>query len=257
MIRVGLKLLGIAAIVVSFCTVGVIIGLITWNKLQKRKLRNKSLQFFSKLALQVLQIKVNLQTIADAKHSSHLIISNHTSYVDVIVLAARAPYTFVTSKEIEADPFLGSICRFAGCVFVERRKIRQLYQEIEELSVLLDQGISIVIFPEATSSNGSLVLPFKRALLEAAFRTQKNLLPFCINIMKANGAEIGAKERDAICYYGEMGFVPHIIRLSRLKAVEINLVQLSEIDLQSFSDSKELSQFAYDSISGAHKPLVA
>lgn len=257
MIKTLYKLILFVGIVISFISTGFIIGLFCWNPIKKRQLRNISLQFFCRRTLKVFDISVDHKVKASPEHSSHLIISNHMSYVDVFVIAAHYRATFVTSKETQEDFLLGLICKMGGCVFVERRNIRKLYSEIEELSGLLDSGINLVIFPEATSSNGSTILPFKRALLEAAFRTQRNILPLCLNIVSVKGQDVGPNERDSICYYGNMTIIPHATRLMKLSEIQMELIQLPELDLTKFVDSKALNEAAYQSIKEFHRPLIA
>ena len=94
-------------------------------------------------------------------------VSNHLGYLDVLVLSARQPTVFVTSKEIEATPVLGDICAMAGCCFVERRSRRAAAGDRDMLSHVLRHH-SLHLFPEGTSSNGESVLPFRSSLLAAA-----------------------------------------------------------------------------------------
>jgi 1-acyl-sn-glycerol-3-phosphate acyltransferase len=81
--------------------------------------------------------------------------------------------------------FLGQICKFASCLFVERRSRGNLDQEIKEITDALNYGHNVLIFPEGTSTNGDEVLRFKRPLFNAAIFSSKKVLPATLNYLEA------------------------------------------------------------------------
>lgn len=186
-----------------------------------------------KFGLKALNIQVTLNGFEIlnkfSASDSFLIISNHLSYLDVLVITAHLPSSFVTSIETKSSFILGPICRAGGSLFVERRKKFTLKKEIEMIKEVLCEGIRVCIFPEATSSDGKALLPFKKALLESAFRAQKPILPLCLQYKKINNQTITNENKDLVYYYGEMTFFPHLIGLLKVHKLEVVLSILDPV----------------------------
>ena len=177
-------------------------------------------------------------------HSGLLIIPNHISYLDVIVVNALFPAVFVTSREIEETPVLGQVTSGAGCAFVERRHKQSLHRDIDQLSSLLNQGINVALFPEGTTSAGEQLLPFKKSLFEAAVRSRCQVVPVCIRYQTIDGQTFDASNRDTIAWYGSMQFFPHLWQLMMTKSVEVRLSVLGEVAFRGHRSRKRLADDA-------------
>jgi 1-acyl-sn-glycerol-3-phosphate acyltransferase len=145
-----------------------------------------------------------------------LLVSNHLSYLDVLVLSALAPAIFVAKHEVKNWPVFGWFARLAGTLFVNRGCRTQVGELSGELQTVLDQGALVVLFPEGTSSDGRTVLPFKSALLEPATNPSYALSASSLNYQLEHG-DVG----EEVCYWKDMTFVPHLLNLmskGRIKA---------------------------------------
>lgn len=116
-----------------------------------------------------------LLRIFDAKVQAHgpiptrgLLVSNHLSYVDILVLSALTPSIFVAKQDVKNWPVFGWFARLGGTLFADREHRTQVGPLTGEIRTVLDRGALVVLFPEGTSSDGRSVLPFKSALLEPA-----------------------------------------------------------------------------------------
>ena len=121
------------------------------------------LQQSCRRALRVFNIEVETQGPIP---TSGLLVCNHLSYLDILVLGALAPAAFVAKREVRFWPILGLFATLAGTVFVDRRKRTRVGEANQKMENLLKTGVVTVLFPEGTSSDGSTVLPFKSALLD-------------------------------------------------------------------------------------------
>ena len=141
---------------------------------------------------------------------------------------------------------------------MERRNRSRLASEIDMISgVLTSKGPPLCVFPEATSSNGEQVLPFKGALFDSAARTGAPLIPICIHYEKANGAPISKELRDSVFYYGEMTFGEHFLRFCRLRSLDVTVEVLDPIVSAPGASRKELAERAYRAIVSAYtKPAL-
>lgn len=154
-----------------------------------------------------------------------LIICNHMSYVDVLVLFVRYPALFITSKEIEQTPVLGQITKLAGCFFTERRKhLLTPESSLEEMKLMkkrLSEGFNIFLFPEGTSSDGKSVLPFKAHFFQLAIDNNIMIQPLMVKYLGAN--------RNVAPWYGDMDFVPHFLEVCRQSDISVSVHQLPKI----------------------------
>jgi len=155
-------------------------------------------------ALRLLRIGVRFEPGESPWRQGGLIVCNHLSYIDILVLSSQLPALYITSVETGSMGWIGTLCRIAGCVFVERRNPNALSSEISRIESLLRAGIPVVLFPEATSTDGRDVLPFKSALYECALRAKVPIHSFCIRY---------APRESGVPYHGEMTLLPHLHQL--------------------------------------------
>lgn len=195
---------------------------------QRRKKMNyfiRSVSKTSRLALRVLNVKVTREG-SRGEVKQRLIVANHLSYLDVLILASEFPAFFITSVEIRETFFLGPICRLAGCFFVERRKEkRNNLTKIKELSLMKKQvarGFNVFLFPEGTSSDGRSVLPFKATFFQLAVDTGTPIVPVCL---KYTGSDY-----ELPPWYGDMTFIDHLFNLCQSSSLEARLTLLPEIN---------------------------
>lgn len=165
-----------------------------------------------------------------------LLVGNHLGFLDILVLASIKPSLFVTSVEMKETPFLGTLCEMGGCLFVERRSRSNILNEMGEMREALQQGFSVVLYPEGTSGNGLQVLPFKKTLLTSAARTEVPIKVMVLNYRRINGEKISNKWRDYVCWYGDMTFVSAIWRLFCLRSIEVDLSFHDEIPVATEDD---------------------
>jgi 1-acyl-sn-glycerol-3-phosphate acyltransferase len=198
-----------------------------------------------------LQIQGDLRRIR-----SGLLVMNHLSWLDPLLLATLVSSRFVTSKEVEADPLLGRVCTKGGCVFVDRRSRRAVNQDQQHLAAILRQRV-VTVFPEATSSNGEGVLRFKPAFFESARTAQVPVHLLALRYQRWNGRRLTRRTRDWIHWYGDMGFVGHLLRLLTATRLDIALQVLPSLDWQQQQlDRKVMAQQAHQRISTAYHQLV-
>lgn len=220
----GFKLIIFVSMMVLFIIHHSVAGLLIWSEELRLNYFLRSISLTSKLCLRVLNIKVNRQG-AGGEVTQRLIVANHLSYLDVLVLFSHYPSLFVTSVEIRETPVLGRICRLAGCFFVERRKAKRdantKSAELDSMKVKLIQGKNIFLFPEGTSSDGTSVLPFKNTFFQLALDTNTPVTPMCLKYTGSN-AHISP-------WYGEMTFLDHLVTVCFQKQIEVSLIVLPEV----------------------------
>ncbi|HEX6885761.1 MAG TPA: lysophospholipid acyltransferase family protein [Planctomycetota bacterium] len=179
---------------------------------------------------------VRLQVCGTPPRGGTLLVSNHLSYLDILVLAALFPCTFVSKAEVARWPVIGFLARAMGTVFLERERKRTLAGVNEVLAARLARGQALVIFPEGTSTSGADVLAFRPALLEPAVALG---LPVHFAALQYATAPGERPASEVVCWWGDMTFGSHLLGLLALPGVEASIVFGAE-PLRA-TDRKELA----------------
>ena len=140
--------------------------------------------------------------------SSGLLVCNHLSYLDILILGATTPCVFVSKYEVRHWPVFGWLASLAGTLFLRRDKKSDLPRMTREMRRVLDAGALVVLFPEGTTSDGREVLPFKSSLLEPATQQPHGLSAGFVEYTLSDGSVA-----DEVCYWRDMTLVPHLLNL--------------------------------------------
>ena len=156
-----------------------------------------------------------------------LIVANHVSWVDIVVLASIAPMVFVAKREVSTWPLIGAAARVQKVVFVDRVRRHQTAATVSEIGQRLAEGHPVVLFAEGTSSDGNRVLPFRSALIGAveaacieAGLGEVLLQPMAMTYTGQHGLPMGRQNRPLVAWYGDLDFVPHFAQFLRTGAVD-------------------------------------
>jgi 1-acyl-sn-glycerol-3-phosphate acyltransferase len=144
-----------------------------------------------------------------------LLVCNHLSYLDILVLGASQPVVFVAKSEVRGWPLFGWLAARGGTLFIRRQDRADVARLAGDIAARLKAGWTVVVFPEGTSSAGHRVLPFHSSLLEAAVEQQVPATPAAITYSLPGGSVA-----DDVCYWRDMTFAGHFLRLLGLPAVE-------------------------------------
>lgn len=138
------------------------------------------------------------------------LVSNHVSWLDIIVLSAAAPVSFVAKKEVSRWPFFGTLAKLQRTVFVDRERRQSTGRERDEISDRLREGGMIVLFPEGTSHTGREVLPFRSSYFAAVHDPEIPVIPVTLAYTKRWGLPLLQREVASYAWYGDMDLPPHL-----------------------------------------------
>lgn len=216
----------------------------------------KNVSWFCWLGTKIFNIKIHVDNYDHVDLTEdYLLVGNHLSYVDIIALSSIKPTLFVTSREMQKTPGLGTLCEMAGCVFVDRRSKQNLRKEIQEIIDALNENSSVTFFPEATSTNGEALLKFRLPLFEAAVVAKKPVLPFCINYLSLDGKPITKLNRDEVFWYGDMTFGGHFWNFLKNSETTLMISFFHPIDPYKIN-REDLCQKSFAAISSCYRPVV-
>jgi 1-acyl-sn-glycerol-3-phosphate acyltransferase len=199
-------------------------------------------------------LNIHIDTRLNGINPAHryLILANHLSYLDIPIILENIPSLFVTSVEIRDTPGLGLFCRLSACLFVERRRKAQLPADVAMIKQALADGFNVGIFPEGTSSNGEHVLAFRKSLIQAAVGSDVQILPLSIRYERIDGRPVAKQNRDTVCWYGDMSFLPHFTRVLMSQRIDVSLRSGEQFSASLDLDRKALADRAYSEISGLY-----
>lgn len=109
-----------------------------------------------------------------------LIVANHISWLDILVMNAAAPAHFVSKADVKHWPMLGLLIAGAGTLFIERESRRDAMRVVHHMAEHLQTGDILAVFPEGTTSDGTALLPFHANLFQAAIAVHAPVLPVAL-----------------------------------------------------------------------------
>ncbi|RYZ81632.1 MAG: 1-acyl-sn-glycerol-3-phosphate acyltransferase [Proteobacteria bacterium] len=191
---------------------------------------------------------------APVADSNFLYVGNHMGFVDIFVVSSLFPALFITSQEMRETPLLGTLCEMAGCIFVERRRRSQIMSELGSVTDALKDGHNVVLYPEATSSDGVVVLPFKKTLMTSASHAARPIQPGVINFRQIDGKEFSLKNRDHVCWYGDISFVQAMWGTMTTRSIVAEVEFLQPILADQHLDRTEVAERAHALVKGHFVP---
>lgn len=113
---------------------------------------------------------------------SYVFVSNHQSFLDAFAVYGWLPNNFkwLMKKELRKVPFVGTACKVAGHIFVDRSNPRAALQSMELIKAELVDGISTVIFPEGTRTKTGEIGRFKQGAFKIAMDLTLPVVPISL-----------------------------------------------------------------------------
>lgn len=130
--------------------------------------RNRAVIELGRGALTALDIGLEVGRPAPEHPNGVLVAANHVSWLDIFAMSAVYPSSFIAKQEIKSWPVLGKMGQNAGTVFINRNSRRDIEPINRAVYETLQRGQNVSFFPEARTSSGLGLLPFKAALFQSA-----------------------------------------------------------------------------------------
>ncbi len=166
------------------------------------------------------------------------LISNHLSYLDIVVYAALSPVVYCAKAEMEHWPIIGWMTMMAGTVFVERGAGGSAQRAQTGMRLAARAGIPVTFFPEGTTTDGTHLLPFRSGLLAQALAAAEPVTAARIAYTLAPDRRNGdASAQTQICWGDDTPLLKHIFHFNSLVGVHAHVriapepIQFSNPDL--------------------------
>jgi 1-acyl-sn-glycerol-3-phosphate acyltransferase len=187
------------------------------------------------------------------------VVSNHLSYLDILLYGALRPFVMVAKSEVRGWPLIGWLTARAGTVFVVRGGGPTTYPGVNRaMAEAYRSGLPVLFYPEGTTTDGSEVLPFRRGLFHSVLNDGVALRTAAL-AYSVDGGE--ASVANDVCWWGDALLAPHLFRLAGLGRV-VATVRFGDV-VTDRADRFVLSQQARARVQGmyaelclAHAPVV-
>ena len=179
------------------------------------------------------------------------LVSNHISYVDIMLIFTQCKCVFVAKKEVRSWPIMGFMAASANTIFIDRNSKRDVARVNELISGNLSRHCGVVIFPEGTSTEGDQVKLFNSSLLEIP--AQLNFpVSFASIHYETPSTEIPA--HLSVCWWGDMTFSDHLFNLFKLSGFTAR-IHFGEKTVY-YQDRKEMASQLHKEITTIFKPTT-
>ncbi len=200
--------------------------------------------FWHRFVLWMFGIKVHKIGVP-AKEHPLLLVANHISWKDILVLGSVQPLSFIAKADMKFWPVLGQLAMLQRTIFVEREQRRKAGEQANEIADRLSEGDVIVLFAEGTTSDGNRILPFNSSLLGAAQRalvssekTQVAIQPIAIAYTSMHGVALGRFHRPEAAWPGDVALGGHLFNIVKQGALDVELHFGDPIPFDASSDRK-------------------
>lgn len=175
--------------------------------LSSRPQCDRRVQRWARGMLQRLGVRLEIAGIPVAT-GPMLLVSNHVSWLDIVVLHAICHCRFVAKSDVERWPLIGTMASGAGTLYVERRSRRDAMRVVEQIAQTLKRGETVAIFPQGTTGDGQSMLPFHANLIEAAITAEAPVQTVAIRYLDRRSNRIS----EAVSYMGDESLAGSIWR---------------------------------------------
>lgn len=186
----------------------VVIGLLRLVRIETAPLRRAYYRFLAR----VLGLRLKVRGKPTTQQPS-LIVCNHISYLDIVVVGAVAKGEFIARGDMADWPFFGLMAKAGRTVFIDRKRTSTTNAR-DAIQDRLREGGTLIMFPESTSGDGNHILPFKSALFTVAEGEVDGkpitVQPMSIAYTRLNGMPIGVGWRAFYAWYGDMTLGSHL-----------------------------------------------
>jgi 1-acyl-sn-glycerol-3-phosphate acyltransferase len=193
--------------------------------------------------LAVLQVRLHVQGQA-VQQGPLLVVANHISWLDILVLLAAQPVCFVSKSEVRHWSVIGWLATQVGTLYIERTSRRDALRVVHQVAAGLQQGQIVAMFPEGTTTDGAAVLPFHGNLLQAAIAVQAPVQAVVLRFVDAH-----TQQRSmAPVYVGDDHLLVSMWRMLTARSVQAHLHFLPPQPTTQQDERRQLAQQLHERI---------
>jgi 1-acyl-sn-glycerol-3-phosphate acyltransferase len=188
-------------------------------------------------------VGVRVRHSGTAIEPGELVIANHTSWLDSFGVNSLHPVHFVAKSEVKSWPILGLIAKRSGTIFIERGRRHAVHEVIKHMAMKLREGETCAFFPEGTTTEGDVLLPFHANLLQAAVEAQRAVRPVILRYQQHG------EPTRITAFIGDMTLAASLWQVLGSTGIELELDVLDAISPTQFETRHAISAHAHEVMS--------
>ncbi len=243
-LRACLKLVQVAAIYAFLAPVQIV------SRSLGLKLSRKLPVFAHRAVIRTLGIRIATSGEIPGRKPT-LVVSNHVSWLDIIVVGSLHPISFIAKAEVQKWPVFGTLARLQDSIFIDRQRRKATAEANATIARRLSEGDAVVLFAEGTTGDGTYLLPFRSSLIGAAHAALAHdaengadhidIKPLAIAYTRRNGLPITRRDRPKIAWYGDMELFPHLWAFLREGPLDVAICWGESLPLCPDMDRKAIT----------------
>ena len=177
-----------------------------------------------------------------------LVVANHISWLDALVLMGCLPVRPVAKCEVRDWPFIGVLAATAGTLFLERSRPRALPLAVGQVAAALRGGATVAVFPEGTTWCGRDAGRFRPAMFQAAIDAGAPIAPISLRFHLADG-----QETTVAAFVGEESLLSSLRRVVAVRGLRVNVHLHQALHPASGASRRALARAAQAAVIGSHR----
>lgn len=224
---------------------GVLIVLLRFPRFDATQ-RHADIRWWSAKMLRLMAIRLQVDgapAVGSAERGGVMLVANHISWLDILALHSVLPQArFVSKADVKSWPLIAHLVDAADTLYLERERKRDALRVVHLVAEALRQGQTVAVFPEGTTSNGRVLLPFHANLFQAAISACAQVQPVALRFSDADGPVSRAVE-----FVGDTSLAQSLWRVACGEAVVVH-VELLAPRAAAMAERRALAQSLRDDI---------
>lgn len=220
----------------------------------KHPWRNRLPRYWHKIALRAIGVRVHVHGDPERRRPL-MVAANHSSWLDILVLASVVDATFVAKSEVSGWPIFGQLARLQRSIFIKREERRQTREQADEMASRLNAGETVVLFPEGTTTDGNRLGELKSSLFAAASSAAHlapggvvYVQPVAIAYTRIHGMAMGHYHRPVVAWPGDVELMPHLIGILKTGAIDVDVRFGDTVEVMIGTSRKHVSSFVREQL---------
>jgi 1-acyl-sn-glycerol-3-phosphate acyltransferase len=218
---------------------------------------------WQRFVCRVLRLHVKVEG-APSGDKPMLIVANHMSWLDIIVIGSLLPVSFVAKAEVASWPLFGTLARLQRTIFIDRERRSSTGHASRTIGARMADGDAIVLFAEGTTNDGNRLQPFRSALigsardaLAAAEHTRHVVVqPLTVSYPRRHGLPVGRAGRPFIAWQGDIELVPHLLGILSGGPIDAVCIWGEPVAFDAASDRKRVTRVVEEEVRRAYVRTV-
>lgn len=220
----------------------------------KHPWRNRLPRYWHKIALWAIGVRVHVHGERELRRPL-MVAANHSSWLDILVLASVIDATFVAKSEVREWPVFGVLARLQRSIFIKREERRQTREQADEMASRLNAGETVVLFPEGTTTAGNRLGEIKSSLFAAASSAAHfapegvvHVQPVAVAYTRIHGMPMGHYHRPVVAWPGDVPLLPHLLGILKTGAFDVDARFGDTVEVMVGTSRKYVSNFVKEQL---------